>query len=203
MGKIDRKAEGKTENKLSRSNFKLISTDEVSNLAESIINTVREPLIVLDKELRVDETNRSSYDGKYDRRKILIDSTLKNANILIVDDQQANIDVLVGLLELKGFINIKTTTDSRLAVSLFEEFKPDLLLLDLKMPHLNGFQVIEQLKPLIPTGTYFPILILTADITPEARQLSLSSGATDFLAKPFDLIEVDLRINSLLKIRYF
>jgi len=132
----------------------------------------------------------------------MIDPTLKNANILIVDDQQANIDVLVGLLEFKGFINIKTTTDSRLAVSLFEELKPDLLLLDLKMPHLNGFQVMEQLKPLIPTDTYFPILILTADITHEAKQLSLSGGATDFLAKPFDLVEVDLRIKNLLKARY-
>ena len=133
----------------------------------------------------------------------MIDSTLKNANILIVDDQQANIDILVGLLEFKGFTNVKTTTDPRLAVSLFEEFKPDLLLLDLKMPHVSGFEIMEKLKTVIPSNTYFPILILTADITQESKEKSLLSGASDFLSKPFDLKEVELRINNLLKVSFF
>jgi len=132
----------------------------------------------------------------------MIDSTLKNANILIVDDQQANIDVLTGLLDTKGFTNYMTTSDSRKVVNLFEEFKPDLLLLDINMPHLNGFQIMIQLKVLIPTDSYFPILVLTADMTPESKQKALSGGATDFLIKPFDLIEVDLRIKNLLKARY-
>lgn len=133
----------------------------------------------------------------------MIDATLKNAKILIVDDQQANIDVLTGLLDVKGFTNYKTTKDSRQVIRLFEEFKPDLLLLDLNMPHLTGFQVMMQMKILIPTTNYFPILVLTADITPESKQKALASGASDFLAKPFDLIEVDLRIKNLLKARYF
>jgi signal transduction histidine kinase len=132
----------------------------------------------------------------------MIDSTLKNANILIVDDQQANIDVLTGLLDAKGFTNYKTTNDSRQVIGLLEEFKPDLLLLDLNMPHLTGFQVMIQLKVLIPANTYFPILVLTADITTESKQKALASGASDFLTKPFDLIEVDLRIKNLLKARY-
>ncbi|PIS45183.1 MAG: hypothetical protein COT22_06600 [Ignavibacteria bacterium CG08_land_8_20_14_0_20_37_9] len=132
----------------------------------------------------------------------MIDSTLKNANILIVDDQQANIDILVGLLELKGYTNIKTITDSRLAVSSFKEFKPDLLLLDLMMPYLNGFQVMEQLGELVPAGVYFPILVLTADITTEAKLRALGSGAKDFLTKPLDLIEVDLRIKNMLLSRF-
>jgi len=132
----------------------------------------------------------------------MIDSTLKNANILIVDDQQANIDVLTGLLDTKGFTNYMTTSDSRKVVNLFEEFKPDLLLLDINMPHLNGFQIMIQLKVLIPTDSYFPILVLTADMTPESKQKALSGGATDFLIKPFDLIEIDLRIKNLLKARY-
>ena len=132
----------------------------------------------------------------------MIDSTLKNANILIVDDQQANIDVLTGLLDAKGFINYTTTKDSRQVFRLFKEFKPDLLLLDLSMPHLTGFQVMMQLKVLIPANTYFPILILTADTTPESKQKALAGGSSDFLTKPFDLIEVDLRINNLLKSRY-
>jgi len=132
----------------------------------------------------------------------MLESTLKNAKILIIDDQQANIDILVGLLEFKGYSNLNSTTDSRLTVGLFKEFKPDLLLLDLKMPHLTGFQVMEQLKVLIPANVYFPIVILTADITPEAKQESFISGASDFLAKPFDLIEVELRIKNLLNTRY-
>lgn len=132
----------------------------------------------------------------------MIDSTLKNANILIVDDQQANIDVLTGLLEAKGFTNYTTTLDPREATALFDKFKPDLLLLDLMMPHVTGFQVMAQLKLMIPVNTYFPILILTADITPESKQKALAEGATDFLTKPFDLIEVDLRIKNLLRARY-
>jgi signal transduction histidine kinase len=132
----------------------------------------------------------------------MIDTTLKNAKILIVDDLQANIDVLTGLLDAKGFTNYTTTKDSRQVIRLFEEFKPDLLLLDLKMPHLTGFQVMMQLKVLIPENTYFPILVLTADITPESKQKALAAGASDFLTKPFDMIEVDLRIKNLLKARY-
>ncbi|MCK9425703.1 MAG: response regulator [Ignavibacteriaceae bacterium] len=132
----------------------------------------------------------------------MIDATLKNANILIVDDQQANIDVLTSLLELKEYTNLTTTTDSRLVVTFFHEFKPDLILLDLMMPYLDGFQILEQLKELIPASTYLPILVLTADVTPDAKQIALAGGASDFLSKPFDLIEVDLRIKNLLKTRF-
>lgn len=131
----------------------------------------------------------------------MMDSTLKNANILIVDDQQANIDVITGLLDAKGYSNYKTTTDSREVINLFEEYNPDLILLDLNMPHLSGFQVLMQLKVLIPPEKFLPILVLTADITSESKQKALVGGAADFLTKPFDLIEVDLRIKNLLKIR--
>ena len=126
----------------------------------------------------------------------------KNTNILIVDDKQSNIDVLEGLLDKQGYTNFKSTTDSRLVVSLFESFKPDLILLDLMMPNFNGFQVMEQLKATIPPNTYLPILVLTADITPETKQRALAGGAKDFLAKPFDLIEIGLRIKNLLETRY-
>ncbi|MDP2035758.1 MAG: hybrid sensor histidine kinase/response regulator, partial [Ignavibacteria bacterium] len=133
----------------------------------------------------------------------MMDVTLLNAKILIADDQQPNIDVLTGLLDVKGFTNYTTTLDSRQVINLFEKFKPDLLLLDLKMPHVTGFQVMAQLKDLIPVNTYFPILVLTADITLESKQRALANGACDFLSKPFDLLEVDLRIKNLLKTRYF
>ena len=83
--------------------------------------------------------------------------TLKDANILIVDDQQANIDILEGLLEFQGFTNIKTVTDPREVVPLFKSFDPDLILLDLTMPHLTGFEVMQQLKALVPEETFMPI----------------------------------------------
>lgn len=132
----------------------------------------------------------------------MIDPRLINSNILIADDEQANIDVLTGLLDAKGFLNYKTTIDSRQIFKLFDEFKPDILLLDLKMPYLTGFEVMTQLKVHIPANTFFPILVLTADITSESKQKALACGASDFLTKPFDLIEVDLRIKNLLKARY-
>lgn len=132
----------------------------------------------------------------------MIDATLKNAKILIVDDHQANIDILTGLIEAMGFTNYITTTDPRKVVELYEEFKPDLLLLDLQMPHLTGFQIMIQLKVLVPENSYFPILVLTADVTKESKMKALASGASDFLTKPFDLLEVDLRIKNLLKTRY-
>jgi two-component system sensor histidine kinase/response regulator len=128
----------------------------------------------------------------------MIDPSLKNANILIVDDQEANIDVLEGLLEMQGYINIKTTTDPRNVVTLYNSFQPDLILLDLTMPWLSGFEVMDQLKKFNPEKSFLPILVLTADITNDAKIKALSNGASDFLTKPFDLLEVGLRIKNLL-----
>jgi len=132
----------------------------------------------------------------------MIDSNIKNANILIVDDQVAYIDVLRSFLEFQGYTSIKTTTDPRMVVELYDTFKPDLILLDLMMPFLNGYEVMEQLKKLIPPGIYLPMLVLTADLTTEAKQRALKNGANDFLTKPYDLTEVDLRIRNLLYINY-
>ncbi len=130
------------------------------------------------------------------------DQTLPEARILIVDDQEANVAVLEALLESEGYLHFKSTTDSRRTLDLYTEFQPDLILLDLRMPHLDGFAVMEQLRAVIPAGTYLPILVLTADITPEAKQRALSSGATDFLTKPFDAVEVTLRVKNLLQTRF-
>jgi signal transduction histidine kinase len=132
----------------------------------------------------------------------MIDPSLKNANILIVDDQEANIDVLEGLLEMQGYTSIKTTTDPRDVLHLFASFDPDLILLDLSMPYLTGFEIMDQLKLSITANTYLPILVLTADVTSEAKRRALSVGASDFVTKPFDLIEVGLRIRNLLYTSY-
>ena len=132
----------------------------------------------------------------------MIDSTLKNAKILIVDDKEVNIDILTGLLDIQGYHNLASATDPRLVAGLYQSFQPDLILIDLMMPHLSGYEVMDQLKEVAPANVYLPILVLTADITTEAKQKALRHGANDFLSKPFDLIEVGLRIENLLFTRF-
>lgn len=123
---------------------------------------------------------------------------LKDARILIIDDTLANIEVLENLLMMKGFTNVKSISDSVQAIVTIKDFKPDLILLDLMMPQISGFDILETLKKETGAFTLMRILVLTADITPESKKKALSGGASDFLTKPFDLIEVDLRIKNLL-----
>lgn len=132
----------------------------------------------------------------------MIDRSFTKANILIIDDREANIDVLAGFLEMQGYCNVQTTTDPRTVVEQYKNFKPDLILLDLNMPYLSGFEVMDQLKNLKQEDTFLPILVLTADITHETKLKALSGGASDFLTKPFDLLEVGLRIKNLLLSSY-
>lgn len=136
----------------------------------------------------------------------MIDHDLKNARILIVDDLESNIDVLKGLLEMDGYTSVETTTDPRKVLGLVKTFDPELLLLDLMMPRLNGFEVMEQLKDVrlksLNPNKFLPIMVLTADITSEAKHKALASGAKDFLSKPFDLIEVSYRIRNLLETQF-
>ena len=123
------------------------------------------------------------------------------ANILIVDDQPMNIRVLERTLRsLGGYSNIVGISDSRQTLKEVEDFCPDLIMLDLHMPHLDGYGVLEQLKTLIG-DTILPIVVLSADVTPDAKQRALKLGATDFLTKPFDPTEVILRVGNLLKLR--
>ncbi len=129
------------------------------------------------------------------------EETFKDARILIVDDQDANVLLLDRILRHAGYNSLTSTTDSRQVLTIFMSLQPDLVLLDLTMPHINGFQVMEQLKPLVPSGDYLPILVLTADATTEVKRRALSVGAKDFLTKPFDTIEVLLRIENLLRTR--
>ncbi len=123
------------------------------------------------------------------------------ARILIVDDEPANVLLLEHILDQAGYPNHTATTDPRQVLTIHARFDPDLVLLDLAMPHLDGLAVMAQLREVIPAGTYLPILVLTADMTTQAKQQALSGGATDFLLKPFDPTEVLLRIGNLLQTR--
>ena len=131
-----------------------------------------------------------------------VQSPIKDARILIVDDQEMNTALLEGLLEDEGYRRVKSTNDSRQTLELVQSFSPDLLLLDLRMPHLDGFAVMDQLAPLLAAPNFLPVIVLTADVTPEARIQSLSGGAQDFLTKPFEPLEVLLRVRNLLETRF-
>lgn len=122
----------------------------------------------------------------------------QSAIFLIVDDEPQNISVLTQMLNQWDATNIVTTTDSRQTIPLFHTSSPDIILLDLMMPGMDGFEVMEQLTPLIPHDDFLPILVLTADTSDQAKRRALRLGAADFLTKPFDAIELSLRLHNLL-----
>jgi signal transduction histidine kinase/BarA-like signal transduction histidine kinase len=130
------------------------------------------------------------------------DDTLLQSKILIIDDEEVNVRLLKRILLHGGFENLITTTDSRATMALFRDVQPDLILTDWLMPHLDGCALVGQLRQLIGPVDYLPIVVLTADVTPQAKRQALTIGATDFLTKPIDALEVTLRVGNLLKTRW-
>jgi len=124
-----------------------------------------------------------------------------DACILIVDDELPNVRFLEVLLRQAGYGNVHSVMDSREIVTQFLRHQPDLILLDLHMPDVNGMEVMARLRPLVPSGVYLPILVLTADTTTQAKREALAAGAKDFLSKPLDVTEVLLRVQNLLDTR--
>jgi signal transduction histidine kinase len=128
-------------------------------------------------------------------------STEIEAKILIVDDEATNVLLLERILGRVLTYQLAKTTDSRKVAELVDDFEPDLVLLDLHMPYIDGFAVLENLRREQREGDFLPVLVLTADVTPQAKLRALASGATDFLTKPFDKSEVLLRVENLLRTR--
>lgn len=124
------------------------------------------------------------------------------ARILIVDDEAANVRLLERVLTLGGYVAVTATTDPRQVMDLFAEVSPDLVLLDLHMPHVDGFVLIKQISEATSPDDFLPILMLTGDVTDEARERALSTGAMDFLTKPLHAPEVTLRVHNLLATRF-
>lgn len=127
---------------------------------------------------------------------------LSKARILVIDDEASNVRLLERILEMYGCENVRSTTESREAVSLYLELQPDIVLLDLHMPQLDGFGVMAELSKVISAENYVPILVLTADITVDTKRRALASGAKDLVTKPIDHSEVVLRIKNLLENRF-
>jgi putative two-component system response regulator len=123
--------------------------------------------------------------------------TTRNSRILIVDDEPANLKLLDKMLRAEGYTNLVSIADSRQVLEVYRAEATDLILLDINMPHLNGYEIMAQLKelddPLLP-----PVLVLTAQIGKEFLMKALSEGARDFLSKPFNRYELLARVRNLL-----
>lgn len=124
-----------------------------------------------------------------------------SARVLVVDDEQPNLDLLAKVLDRAGYEQVTLTTDAAWALDRWESLAPDLLLLDLHMPGLDGFEVLRRLQSLVGPQDLLPRLVITADSTPATRRAALSLGAHDFLTKPIDVTETTLRVASLLRTR--
>src|SRR5919109_2922920 len=131
----------------------------------------------------------------------MLENLLTTSRILIIDDQPSNVALLEGILQEEDFTSFRSIMDSREVLPAFIEYLPDLILLDLQMPYLDGFEVMKQLRACRVPNDFIPILVLTADVTPEAKRRALAEGGLDFLTKPFDATEVLLRIKNLLQTR--
>jgi PAS domain S-box-containing protein len=129
---------------------------------------------------------------------MISEQEILNAHILIVDDQPSNVKLLMEMLRDVGYARIASTTDPREVCALHQKNHYDLILLDLLMPGMDGFQVMEGLKA-VETDGYLPVLVITAQ--PDHKLRALAAGAKDFVAKPFDLVEVQTRIHNMLEVR--
>jgi len=121
-----------------------------------------------------------------------------NARILVVDDQEANVRLLEGMLRIAGYTSIESTMDPREVCELHRKNRYSLILLDLQMPGMDGFQVMEGLKEIEEDG-YLPVLVITAQ--PAHKLRALEAGAKDFVSKPFDLAELRARVHNILEVR--
>ena len=128
----------------------------------------------------------------------IAESEVLKASILIVDDQEANVSLLEQMLRADGYLRVTSTMNSQEVSALHRKNSYDVILLDLQMPGMDGFQVIEVLKTNNADG-YLPVLVITAQ--PGHKLRALQAGARDFISKPFDLLEVKTRIRNVLEVR--
>ncbi len=132
---------------------------------------------------------------------MLLDNLL-HAKILIIDDDTSNVTLLENTLRVSGYTWVKGITDPRGAITQFVEYEPDLVILDLNMPYVNGFELLEMMKPLVADDDFLPVLMLTAEQAYDARHQALTNGASDFLTKPFIMDEVCVRVANMLRLRF-
>src|ERR1700682_2002256 len=121
-----------------------------------------------------------------------------NARVLVVDDKVANVRLLEGMLRIAGYTFVESTTDPAEVCELHRKNRYALILLDLQMPVMDGFQVMEGLKE-IEEDSYLPVIVITAQ--PNHKLRALQAGAKDFVSKPFDMAELRARVHNILEVR--
>src|SRR5579863_3283051 len=131
---------------------------------------------------------------------MLSSADILNARILVVDDKEANVRLIEGMLRVAGYVSVESTTDPGAVRELHRKNHYSLILLDLQMPAMDGFQVMAGLKEIEEDG-YLPVLVITAQ--PDHKLRALEAGARDFVSKPFDLSELRARVRNLLEVRLF
>lgn len=125
----------------------------------------------------------------------------RDARILVIDDEPANLALVAAVLAREGYANIESVPDPSQATTRYLAFRPDLVLLDLMMPGIDGFALLDRLGRLVATDDMVPIMVLTADTSIEARRRALALGARDIVTKPFDVFEFGLRVANLVELR--
>lgn len=133
--------------------------------------------------------------------ELVTSEELLGRRILVIDDEEANVLLLKTLLEREGYQNTLCLTDPGEALEAYVRFDPHIVLLDLMMPGTDGYQLLEAFRRQGRQGAFRPVLVLTADTTVNARRRALALGARDFVGKPFDIVEIALRIANLLEMQ--
>jgi putative two-component system response regulator len=121
--------------------------------------------------------------------------------ILIVEDEEPLAKLLEKTLRNAGYTDVSVINDPRQALPMVREWEPDLVVMDIGMPHIDGIAVMQQIRARRGKDEFLPVVLITGDIAPETRQKALAAGASDYLTKPFDSVEVMLRIRNLLTLR--
>jgi CheY-like chemotaxis protein len=129
---------------------------------------------------------------------VINSADILNASILIVDDREANVSLIRQILSEDGYTRVTTTTNSLEVCALHRKNRYDLIVLDLQMPGMDGFEVMDGLKT-DESEEYLPVIVLTAQ--PAHKLRALQAGARDFISKPFDLVDVTTRIHNMLEVR--
>jgi signal transduction histidine kinase/DNA-binding response OmpR family regulator len=149
-----------------------------------------------------DQKDQGEKSGSKELPPFELEQSLLQETILVVDGEPSNVMLLEHMLRLEGFTNVISVTDSREVTTIYREHEIDLVLLDINMPYMDGFQVMEELNR-VTKGDYLPILVLTAQIDRETCHRALKTGAMDFVTKPFESVEVMNRIRNLLGVRMY
>ena len=124
-----------------------------------------------------------------------------DARILVIDDEPANLALVEAVLRREGYRHFEALSEPRLAADRHLAFQPDLVLLDLMMPSIDGYALLDSLGRLTGADDLVPVMVLTADTSIEAKRRALALGARDIVTKPFDVFEVALRVANLIELR--